>query len=433
MEWSLHPQLAQDTVPVGDLALTRVLLTNDANFPWLILVPRRSGLTELIDLEENAQVQLLGEVAAAARVLKSITACDKLNIAALGNQVPQLHVHVIARRHSDAAWPKPVWGVVPPAAYDAKIRDGLIGALRRGLQIKPVKRLGYRHGVLPMTFRIAVVQPIANPIAQDERNVDDAVNFIARAKNAGADFVCFPETYPGPWRMPAAFDPTPRIAEAAAKHDIIAIYGTIEPLSHNEGTAHNLICMAYGDGRAPVSYRRTHPNGPWIYTGGKWWEFQYVPGNEFPVFDTPHGKVGLAMCSEAYMPEVTRALALRGAELIFMPAGTDKGKLWASWRNLIWSRAIENLAIVVTTQNLFSPAERGLAMVAAPEEILFESTVSGLFFVDVSLDRTREMRASTDTVTSSQSYAAKQGVLGPQWQRPELRELMYPRSPYAAE
>jgi diadenosine tetraphosphate (Ap4A) HIT family hydrolase len=138
MEWSLHPQLAADTVPVGDLALTRVLLSNDANFPWLILVPRRSGLTELIDLEETAQVQLLGEVAGAARVLKSITACDKLNIAALGNQVPQLHVHVIARRHSDAAWPKPVWGVAPPAAYNPTIRDGLISALQRGLQIEPV-------------------------------------------------------------------------------------------------------------------------------------------------------------------------------------------------------------------------------------------------------------------------------------------------------
>jgi predicted amidohydrolase len=145
------------------------------------------------------------------------------------------------------------------------------------------------------------------------------------------------------------------------------------------------------------------------------------------VFDTRQGKVGLAMCSEVYMPEVTRALALRGAELIFMPAGTDKGKLWASWRNLIWSRAIENLAIVVTTQNLFSHAERGLAMVATPEEILFESTAAGFFLVDVSLDRAREMRATIDTVTSSQSYGAKQGVIGPQWQRPELREAMYPR------
>jgi predicted amidohydrolase len=278
-----------------------------------------------------------------------------------------------------------------------------------------------------MSFRIAVVQPIANRIADAEKNGADALGFMARAKAEGADFVCFPETYPGPWRMPAAFDPTPAIAEAAARHGINTIYGTIEPIRHNEGTAHNLICMAYGDGRAPVSYRRTHPNGPWIYTGGAGWEFQYVAGNEFPVFDTQHGKVGLAMCSEAFMPEVTRALALRGAELIFMPAGIDKGRLWAAWRNLIWSRAIENLAIVVTTQNLFSPADRGLAMVATPEEILFESTAPGLFMVDVDLARPRDMRASTDSLVSSQTYAAKQGVLGPQWQRPELRAAIYPR------
>jgi diadenosine tetraphosphate (Ap4A) HIT family hydrolase len=139
MDWSLHPQLALDTVPVGDLALSHVLLANDANFPWLILVPRRGGLVELIDLDDAAQVQLLGEVATGARVLKSITECEKLNIAALGNQVPQLHVHVIGRRHSDAAWPKPVWGAAPPAAYNPTVRDNLIGALRRGLQIEPIK------------------------------------------------------------------------------------------------------------------------------------------------------------------------------------------------------------------------------------------------------------------------------------------------------
>ena len=127
--------MAQDTVPVGDLPLTRVLLANDANYPWLILVPRLPALVELIDLEENAQVQLLGEVASTARTLKSATECDKLNIAMLGNQVPQLHVHVIARFASDAAWPKPVWGAAPTAAYDPAARKALIVALRRGLQI----------------------------------------------------------------------------------------------------------------------------------------------------------------------------------------------------------------------------------------------------------------------------------------------------------
>jgi deaminated glutathione amidase len=140
-----------------------------------------------------------------------------------------------------------------------------------------------------------------------------------------------------------------------------------------------------------------------------------------------HGKVGLAMCSEVYMPEVARALALRGAELIFMPAGKDKGTLWATWRTLIWARAIENLALVVTTQNLFTHTERGLAMVAAPEEILFESTAAGLSVVDVSLDRIRFLRSTCDVVGSSAHCAAKQGLLGSQWQRPELYDSIYPR------
>ena|SRR5665213_3838305 len=136
--WSLHPQLAQDTVPVGDLALSRLLLANDANYPWLILVPRQAGLVEIIDLSDHHRLELMDEIAAAASALKAITECEKLNVAALGNQVPQLHVHVIARRHSDVAWPKPVWGAAAPSAYHPAVRDGLIGALRRALQIRPL-------------------------------------------------------------------------------------------------------------------------------------------------------------------------------------------------------------------------------------------------------------------------------------------------------
>ena len=136
--WSLHPQLAQDTVPVGDLALSRLLLANDANYPWLILVPRRAGLVEIIDLSGHHRLELMEEIADAASALKAIIECEKLNIAALGNQVAQLHVHVIARRHSDAAWPNPVWGAAAPSAYHPAVRDGLIGALRRALQIRPL-------------------------------------------------------------------------------------------------------------------------------------------------------------------------------------------------------------------------------------------------------------------------------------------------------
>src|SRR4030095_3015782 len=225
--------------------------------------------------------------------------------------------------------------------------------------------------------------------------------YIERAAAQGAHFVCLPETYPGPWRMPATFDPTAAMVEAAARHGVPVGLGTIEPIDEQAATAYNLICMAYPDGRAPARYRRTHPNGPWIYTGGTAWEFQYVPGNEFPVFDTVHGKVGLAMCSEVYMPEVARSLALRGAEIIFMPAGKDKKRLWETWRTLIFARAIENLAIVVTTQNLFTHEERGLAMVASPEAILFESTIAGATVVDVSLERVRFLRRTRDVPGSS--------------------------------
>jgi len=133
--WSLHPKLAADTARVGDLPLSRVLLANDANYPWLILAPRRPALTEIIDLEENEQVQLLGEIASVARALRTITACDKLNIAAIGNVVSQLHIHVVARRKTDAAWPKPVWGAVPALAYEPAARDQLVTALRSALPL----------------------------------------------------------------------------------------------------------------------------------------------------------------------------------------------------------------------------------------------------------------------------------------------------------
>jgi predicted amidohydrolase len=284
------------------------------------------------------------------------------------------------------------------------------------------------------SFRIAVVQPLTTPPPEDRENVAAAIAWIERAASQGANFVCFPESFPGPWRMPANYDPSADIAGAAAQYGVHVVFGTIEAIDAQQATAYNLTCMAYPDGRPPARYRRTHPHGPWLYTGGRHWEFQWVPGDEFPVFDTVHGKVGLAMCSEIYMPEVARALALRGAELLFFPAGLDKGRLWPTWRALLWARAIENLALVVSTQNLVEPEDRGLALVAAPEEILYESTAPGLAVVEVSLDRVRALRAGRDGLGASAHSAAKEGVLSQQWQRPELYDSFYPRPlPEAAE
>ncbi|MGX7741508.1 HIT domain-containing protein [Rhodopseudomonas parapalustris] len=130
-DWSLSPRLEQDTINIGDLPLSRVLVIKDAHYPWLLLVPRRPGASEIIDLDEVAQAQLMTEISRVSRALKDITQCDKLNVAALGNLVPQLHIHIIARRSSDAAWPRPVWGVMPPLAHDAEEVQQFINLLRR--------------------------------------------------------------------------------------------------------------------------------------------------------------------------------------------------------------------------------------------------------------------------------------------------------------
>jgi diadenosine tetraphosphate (Ap4A) HIT family hydrolase len=132
--WTLDPRLAQESISLGDLPLSRVLLVNDANYPWLILVPRRPDLVELIDLDDSGQATLMIEIARAARALKDVTACDKLNVAALGNTVRQLHVHVIARRNGDPAGAGAVWGAVPARPYEPAALERLAPALRAALE-----------------------------------------------------------------------------------------------------------------------------------------------------------------------------------------------------------------------------------------------------------------------------------------------------------
>ena len=116
-DWHLHPQLADDTHPVASWPLSELRLMDDANHPWLILVPRVVEAVELIDLSPQQQAELLREIGVASRLLQSVFKPHKLNIAALGNLVPQLHVHVIARFEDDIAWPRPVWGTATAKPY----------------------------------------------------------------------------------------------------------------------------------------------------------------------------------------------------------------------------------------------------------------------------------------------------------------------------
>ena len=134
-EWSLHPQLEHDTVPVGDLALCRVLAIDDADYSWLVLVPRRAGAEEIIDLSAADAARLTEEIAQTSRILKAVTNCDKLNIAAIGNVVPQLHVHIVARWKTDPLWPKPVWGAPSLHPGDAEAFARFITAIKERLAL----------------------------------------------------------------------------------------------------------------------------------------------------------------------------------------------------------------------------------------------------------------------------------------------------------
>jgi len=134
-EFVLDPRLAADTLALGELDFCRVLLMNDARFPWLILVPRRAGLRELIDLAVCDQQRLLAEINRCAHALHALLKPDKLNIAMLGNVVAQLHAHVVARFVDDAAWPRPVWGTGSARAYVARDADARLSTLRTALQM----------------------------------------------------------------------------------------------------------------------------------------------------------------------------------------------------------------------------------------------------------------------------------------------------------
>lgn len=133
--FALHPKLEADTSPVATLGLCRVLLMNDARFPWLIMVPERAGIREIHQLEAADRALLIEEVAKVAAALEKLTGAEKMNVAALGNQVPQLHVHVIARFTADAAWPTPVWtkpGAVPYAESQMAVMARRVAAAIQG-------------------------------------------------------------------------------------------------------------------------------------------------------------------------------------------------------------------------------------------------------------------------------------------------------------
>lgn len=129
--FQLHERLAAESCLVADWTLSRLLLADDARFPWLILVPRRVGISEIQELDSSGRAILIEEITRASIGLRKMTKATRINIGALGNVVPQLHVHIVARHPGDAAWPGPVWGHGTPLRYESSVRDNFVENLRR--------------------------------------------------------------------------------------------------------------------------------------------------------------------------------------------------------------------------------------------------------------------------------------------------------------
>ena len=275
-----------------------------------------------------------------------------------------------------------------------------------------------------MKVRVAAVQTKTFLEADEQKkNIEKAGEYVAEAAGQGAQVVCFPETYPGPWKAPLKYSPVDALEEMAAKHDVCIVAGANYPVlgKPEKGYCSQILVGPKGlIGR----YNRTLPKGPWIYKGGRFWDFDYQEADEVPVFETPFGKVGILICSEVYSPELSRLLALKGAEMIFLPAGICKYELHDTWRNLIWSRAIENLAYTVTCANILG-AEKGLAMICSPEEILLESTRPGIFIAECDLDRIRWLREEKDQYGPPMPFNTKPGVLR-DWRRSGLFRKNFP-------
>ncbi|QKV19438.1 HIT domain-containing protein [Oricola thermophila] len=133
-QFCLDPTLAADTIPVADLGLCRLLLMNDSRFPWMILVPKRADVTEIYELSPLDQTMLTFETVTVSEHLRVLTGCHKVNVAALGNQVRQLHMHVIARHVDDDAWPNPVWGSGRAKPYAREAAEHFISEFTASFQ-----------------------------------------------------------------------------------------------------------------------------------------------------------------------------------------------------------------------------------------------------------------------------------------------------------
>jgi predicted amidohydrolase len=299
---------------------------------------------------------------------------------------------------------------------------------------------------MSVSIRLGVVQPQARGEGAAPKMLQDALTYIVRASDLGVNLLLFPELYPGPVSHHVRYKVVEALCEAAAKHSIALAAGTSINATAG-GTAYHIAHVVIDDhGELKGQYLRTHPRSHIyrnLYNGNDaYLAFDYEAGSDFPVFEMGWGKLGISICSEMYVPEVARILALKGAEVCLFPCGllVDDLGFTENWQALVRARAIENVMYTAATQNLFDAAllarytnrprlpvdpstglNRGLAIIASPERVLGRMEGPGILTADLDLDRIRRMRTTPewpDGVVFPPPFISTPGVLS--LRRPEL-------------
>lgn len=273
-------------------------------------------------------------------------------------------------------------------------------------------------------MRIATIVPSTKfgELSESE-NFKEFCTYLEKAKELGADLAVFPESYPDNWKPPVSPRLLNSIKEQVKKSQIHVMASILEP-SSKENYFHNTSILFDENGNEIGRYRRTTPKiDDWLYEGGERWQYNWMRGDDLPVFETGFGKVGILVCSEIYAPFLATRLAQKGASIILYPTGltSKKSPLIETWKTMAWARAIENLCVTVVTSN--SVGEGGLSMICSPEEVLLETFEEGVHVVDVDLERVAQLRKTPDTYRTRDAvnpFRVKPGILK-DWIRNDLK------------
>ena len=268
-------------------------------------------------------------------------------------------------------------------------------------------------GTRPDSLRIAACQPAVIASEPEAMRVGKAVEEIRLASSEGARLIVFPEGYPGPLRDSSDYDARPSLSQAAASAECAVCWSRLERCNDRRFRMVAYLIDERGD--EVMRYERAHPatgNVHPVLSG-----VSLAPGHKLGIAELFGIPVGVLICSELWLPEAARSLAVRGAELLLAPAGGGFGKVAANWQLIARARAIENEASVVLTQHLFGD-EQGAALIAGPETLVAESRSAGVLLADIDLARLRWLRATDDSMANPKPFTSLPGLL--RARRPEL-------------